>query len=113
MLLWTLALIGIGLDQTTKYGMFAWLKERPQEYHTASVFTSIRPWFALQARHIYDRERGVYEPQVNSGRAFRLARRLQGSGQQRFAVISLLAALAIVYWVSRPGPLGISGSASP
>jgi signal peptidase II len=99
MLLWTLALIGIGLDQTTKYGMFAWLKERPQEFHTASVFhINNGPGFALQARHIYDKEKGAYEPQVNSGALFGWLGDYKEAANNGFAVISLLAALAIVYW---------------
>ena len=35
-LLWTLALLGLGLDQASKYGVFAWLKG--VESHAYAVF---------------------------------------------------------------------------
>src|ERR1700730_14133665 len=103
MLLWTLALVGIGLDQTTKYGMFAWLKERPQQLHTASVFhINNGLGFAFQARHTYDKETGNYLPQVNSGALNGWLIEYKESANTGFAIISLVAALAIIWWSFKP-----------
>jgi signal peptidase II len=98
-LLWSLALVGIGLDQATKYGMFAWLKTRPEQQHTVQVFHMEHgPGFQLQARHEFNGERGQYEPQVNSGALFGWLGEFKDQANNGFAVVSLLAALAIVYW---------------
>jgi signal peptidase II len=97
--LWTLALVGIGLDQTTKYGMFAWLKAKQAEHYTVQVFDVANgPGFALQARHINNGN--DLEPQVNTGALFGwLGDKEQANNG--FAVISLLAALLIAYWSFR------------
>ncbi len=95
-LLWTLALLGIGLDQSTKYGMFAWLKNQPE--HTALTYQAEQgPGFQVQARHEYNKDKGQYEPQVNAGALFGWLGD-KAYANNVFAVISLLAALAIVYW---------------
>jgi signal peptidase II len=102
-LLWTVALVGIGLDQTTKYGMFAWLKNKPDQAHTAQVFHfEDGPGFQLQARHQAKADGGL-EPQVNSGALFGWLGEYKDQANNGFAIVSLLAALAIVYWSFKPG----------
>jgi signal peptidase II len=97
-LLWIVALVGIGLDQTTKYGMFAWLQSRPEELYTAKVFNFENgPSFQLQARHQVNTQ-GELEPQVNSGALFGWLGEYKDQANNGFALVSLLAALAIVYW---------------
>src|SRR5713226_2965805 len=99
-LLWTVALVGIGLDQTTKYGMFAWLKNKPDQMH--KVFDiDTGPGFRLQARHQIN-DKGELEPQVNSGALFGWLGEYKDQANNGFAVVSLLAALAIVYWSLKP-----------
>ena len=103
MVLWTLALIGIGLDQTTKYGMFAWLKSKPDQQFSVQVFHFDNgPGFQLQARHQLDAN-GQLEPQVNSGALNGWLNEYKDQANNGFAVVSLLAALAIVYWSFKPG----------
>jgi signal peptidase II len=90
-LFWGLALVGLLLDQTSKYTIFAWLHAVP--YAESRVIPDI---FELQTRHASD---GV--PDVNKGALFGLG---QGSGDwanNAFAVISVLAAAGIVYWSTR------------
>src|SRR5260370_4946037 len=97
MLLWTIALVGIGLDQTTKYGIFAWLKSVDgQNYQVHEGKNG--PSFALQARYLTDADGKPTEPQVNSGALFGLGGDYKELANNGFAIISLLAALAIVCW---------------
>jgi signal peptidase II len=99
-LLWTLALVGVGLDQGTKYGMFAWLKDHSE--HTSPVFRFDQgPAFQLQARHQFNAATGENEPQVNSGALFGWLGDYKDLANNGFAVVSLLAALAIIYWSFR------------
>jgi signal peptidase II len=100
-LLWTIALVGIGLDQTTKYGMFAWLKQRPPKYAVQVFEVENGPGFALQARHLLNKD-GVLVAQVNSGALNGWLGDLKDHANNGFAVISLLAAVAIVFWSFRP-----------
>jgi lipoprotein signal peptidase len=101
-LLWIVALIGIGLDQTTKYGMFAWLKGKPDQAHTWQVFhVANGPGFQLQARHQIG-PKGDLEPQVNSGALFGWLGEYRDQANNGFAIVSLLAALAIIYWGIKP-----------
>jgi signal peptidase II len=98
--LWAIALVGIGLDQTTKYAMFAWLKGHTEQHFTSQVFeVENGPGFALQARHLKN-DNGQWDPQVNTGALFGwLGDKEQANNG--FAVISLLAALLIAYWSFR------------
>jgi lipoprotein signal peptidase len=100
--LWAIALVGIGLDQTTKYGMFAWLKGHTETRHTARVFQlSSGPGFDLQARHVENKETHALEAQVNAGALFGWLDDFKDYANNGFAVISLLAAAAIVAWSFR------------
>ncbi len=99
-LLWTLALVGVALDQGTKYSMFAWLK--PRADHTARVFKAeTGPAFDIQARHIYNTATEDYEPQVNSGALNGWLIDYKDKANNGFAVVSLLAAVAIIGWSFR------------
>jgi lipoprotein signal peptidase len=103
-LLWLLALTGLALDQTTKYGVFAWLGEKP-EPHEHVVFRTDKGGFQLVAQ--FEREdatglerlvEGRRIPHVNQGALFGFLRDHKELANNGFAVISLLAAAAIVYW---------------
>lgn len=123
-LFWTLALVGLLLDQGTKYGVFAWLYDGSL-VGSRSVIPGV---FQLTAHYT---ETG--EPYVNKGALFglggqreTLAHRfftglgetlngwLARLGQTKpsldgattangfFAVVSLAAAIAIIVWSTRP-----------
>jgi signal peptidase II len=91
-LLWSLALIGLGLDQASKYGVFSWLREAPD--NTFVLFRDAeRKGFQFVAQ--FERD-GV--PHVNQGALFGIGRDHKTMANGGFAVISLLAAAAIAYW---------------
>jgi signal peptidase II len=97
-LLWTLALIGVCLDQGSKYGVFAWLRDAEGKTFDV-VRTAENKGFHLVAQ--FEEKDGRVVPHVNSGALFGFAplggeqKELNNAG---FAVISLLAAAAIVWW---------------
>jgi signal peptidase II len=103
LLLWTLAVTGLLLDQGSKYAVFSWLEHVPN--HTHVLFGNPdRPGkeggFHLVA--VRDLVNGQWVPHVNTGAVwgfdfFGLLRSPQAVNTL-FAVISLLAAAAIVYW---------------
>jgi signal peptidase II len=91
LLFWMLALTGLAADQVSKYGVFSWLRDAPRNEHVI-----IPGVFSLVAQHQEDGE-----PYVNRGALFGW---MQGWGLKAntgFAVISLLAAVAIVVWVAQ------------
>jgi lipoprotein signal peptidase len=102
--LWALALSGLLVDQVSKYGVFAWLEKLPENsfvlFHTESS-----GGFQLVAqlerdshgRLVYDNN-GHTVPHVNHGALFGFLRDHKTLANTGFAVISLLAAVAIVYW---------------
>jgi lipoprotein signal peptidase len=112
--LWSLALLGVLADQGSKYGVFAWLEG--VESHTYALFQTEPEsrWFStvpaapdevrvqqhgffLAAQYEKDtQERTV--PRVNQGALFSLWREHKGLANGGFAIVSLLAAAAIVYW---------------
>jgi lipoprotein signal peptidase len=95
-LLWTLALLGLGLDQASKYGVFAWLREA--EDNTFVVFrTAERQGFQLVAQFERD-DAGRVVPHVNQGALFGFLRDHKSAANGGFAAISLMAAAAIVWW---------------
>jgi signal peptidase II len=104
--LWTLALLGVSLDQATKYGVFAWLAKVPD--HSYALFSRPDPdnperrqGFALVAQF----ERGPDDqlvPHVNQGALFGFLKNYQTMANGGFAVVSLLAALAIGVWSMQP-----------
>jgi lipoprotein signal peptidase len=109
-LLWALALTGLLADQATKYGMFAWLAG--VEGHTYSVFRAGgKKGFHLTAQFKTDEKshevaldaRGRPVPHVNQGALFGFLRDHKAAANAGFALVSLLAALAIVYWSAQKG----------
>ena len=101
--LWTLALLGVSLDQASKYGVFAWLAGA--ETHSQVLFSSERGGFQLVAQYKTNSD-GTLElgpngkpiPHVNQGALFGLGKDYSTMANGGFAVISLLAALAIGVW---------------
>jgi signal peptidase II len=118
--LWSLALIGLAADQASKYGVFAWL--RGVESHTFALFqteptsrlfgevpfeeTQALPGemkgqhrgFFLEVAFKED-AKGKEVPYVNQGALFGWKAGLTPEQSNWvFAVISLLAAGAILYW---------------
>jgi lipoprotein signal peptidase len=91
-LLWALALMGLLADQASKYGVFAWLRD--VDGHKVSLFqTDTGAGFHLDVQFT---ETGM--PAVNQGALFGLFREHKAAANFGFAIISLLAALAIIYW---------------
>ncbi|MGH7170734.1 MAG: signal peptidase II [Gemmataceae bacterium] len=101
-LLWILALTGLILDQSSKYGVFAWLGEEP--VHEYVVFRTDKGGFQLVAQFERDAsgldrlEGGRRVPHVNQGALFGFLRGHKAMANGGFALISLLAAAAIIYW---------------
>lgn len=103
MLLWVLALTGLALDQSSKYAVFAWLGEKP--IHEYVVFRTDKGGFQLvaqfeqsdQGQEILDSV-GRRIPHVNQGALFGFLRDHRSLANGGFALVSLFAAAAIVYW---------------
>jgi signal peptidase II len=104
--LWTLALLGVSLDQASKYGVFHWLAN--VDGNRYSLFTrpdadepSNPKGFHLVAQFTKDAD-GNLVPHVNQGALFGFLRGYSTMANGGFAVISLLAALAIAVWSMQP-----------
>jgi lipoprotein signal peptidase len=111
-LLWALALAGLLADQATKYGVFGWLagvehntyalfQTEPEERFFAELphpfdVNKDRGFFLTAAFHV--RADGTRVPHVNHGALFGLFGEHETTANLGFAVISLLAAIAIAYW---------------
>jgi lipoprotein signal peptidase len=95
-LLWILALTGLVLDQSSKYGVFAWLAEKPE--HEFVIFRIDGRGFQLVAQFERDDATGDRIPHVNQGALFGFLRDHKTLANGGFALISLLAAAAIIYW---------------
>ena len=102
-LLWILALTGLVLDQSSKYSVFAWLGEKPD--HEYVVFRTDKGGFQFVAQ--FERDNlgqemrdavGGRIPHVNQGALFGFLRDHKAMANGGFALISLLAAAAILYW---------------
>jgi signal peptidase II len=103
-LFWTLALLGLCLDQGSKYGVFAWLDKVPM--HRAEVIADV---FYLDADYTFERDPGdswrsplrtissEMLPVVNHGALWGIGANLNSV----FGVISLLAAIAIIAYSFR------------
>ncbi len=98
MMLWVLALTGLTLDQSSKYAVFAWLGEKPEQEYV--VFRTDSGGFQLVAQFESEESGGRRVPHVNQGALFGFLRDHKALANTGFAVISLLAAAAIVYWSS-------------
>jgi lipoprotein signal peptidase len=113
-LLITLAVVGLGVDQVTKYGVFRWLyndghfaKANGNEYEVKEG------WFRLIAQFNPDAPAGdcvcenwsaPVKPHVNRGALFGLGGSEGSTANWFFAGVSVLAAIAILVWGTRKGP---------
>jgi signal peptidase II len=91
LLLFTLALVGLTLDQVSKYTVFHWLRETPHRYEVLPDYCE------LVAQRV-----GGETLHVNQGALFGLGQRLGATANSIFAAISLLAAGVIVFWAMLP-----------
>ncbi len=109
-LLWSLALVGLTLDQITKYGVFRWLYNDgqgdqleviPGVFKLLTQFSSTRElgdhWLAPLRTWS-----GDILPKVNHGALFGLGGEYVTLANSLFALVSVVAALAIAYWSTRP-----------
>lgn len=109
-LLWSLAATGLILDQLSKYSVFRWLYNDgeggqwevvPGAFRLLAQFTHLRESAAglLAPLRVWG---GNVLPKVNHGALFGLAGEYVGLANAVFAGISIVAALAIAYWSTRP-----------
>jgi lipoprotein signal peptidase len=118
--LWSLALTGLLLDQGSKYGVFAWLhgvesntwavfQTEPETRFLAVVPAEIDPVQRLRQRGFFlevafeanPDAAGRPVPHVNHGALFGFLRDYKTGANGAFALISLLAAGAIIFWSSQ------------
>jgi lipoprotein signal peptidase len=108
-LLWVLVLLGTFLDQASKYSVFKWLYPRTPDRD----FHIVPGVFRLVAQFTHDPipANGLQElrsisgptmPHVNEGALFGLGQEYKGYANFVFTVISIAAAVAMIYWSSRP-----------
>ena len=119
-LLVTLAVVGLGADLGSKYGVFRWLYKGGNFTQGVGNEQDVVPgWFKLIAQ--FDRDTPVCDcgasglqtwstngdpvmPRVNHGALFGLGQSRKGLANGFFAVISVAAALAILAWGTRAHP---------
>jgi lipoprotein signal peptidase len=102
--LYVLAALGLTLDLGSKYGVFAWLAERPG--NTFPVFQDARrEGFVLIAQFERDGQ-GRKVPHVNHGALFSFLRDYESRANAGFAAVSVLAALAVVLWATQRSTAG-------
>jgi lipoprotein signal peptidase len=108
-LLWSLAVLGLLLDQGTKYGVFRWLytpahegrvEVVPGAFRLIAQFTG-EPPAAEGWRAPFQTWNGTVLPRVNHGALFGLGNDYQIYANSFFAVVSVTAALAIAAWSFR------------
>jgi lipoprotein signal peptidase len=104
-LFWGLAATGLVLDQVSKYGVFRWLYNGG-EGDTREVVPGV---FDVLARFTNEWGSGTLRtwsgdrlPEVNHGALFGFLGQHVGLANALFAIISLVAAVAIAWWSSRP-----------
>lgn len=90
-----LALTGLTADLASKYGVFSWLRDTPTREQPL-----IPGVFHLVAQHDLD-EHGRLVPYVNRGALFGWLGGLGVQANTGFALVSLIAAVAIVVWVAQ------------
>jgi signal peptidase II len=104
-LLWTLALTGLFLDQASKYAVFSWLKSDSGLSTKVLLEFSKNNHGEVQGFQLSTRYEpgpdGRSVPHVNKGALFGWLSNHQDLANSGFAVISLLAAVAIAYWSSQ------------
>jgi lipoprotein signal peptidase len=92
LLLYVLALAGLAADQAGKYGVFALLKDAPDQRRAL-----VPGAFDLVAQYRVD-DGGAQVPHVNQGALFGLGQWAEGTANGIFAAISLAAAGVILFW---------------
>ena len=88
-LLWTLVVFGLAADQASKYGVFAWLGKDGHGGEYSVARKCLRPTAEFKAPGV---------PHVNQGALFGFGNGHGGLANGVFAVISIIAAVAIAYW---------------
>ncbi len=116
-LFWGMALFGLAADQASKYGLFAGLYQESMADTFLTGKIDILPGvFQLTTQFSGQRETaegllaslrtigGEMLPKVNHGALFGLGGRNSHGGDLNglFAIVSVAAALAIMYWSTRP-----------
>jgi lipoprotein signal peptidase len=108
-LFWSLVVLGLLLDQGSKYGVFRWL------YHegTGGEWVIVPGAFRLVAQYTHEEGAGgraldslrtwsgARLPEVNHGALFGMLREYVTLANVLFAVVSVIAAIAITYWSTR------------
>ena len=109
-LLWTLVLVGASFDQAGKYLVFKWLYSDgaggeyvlvPGAFKLLSQFTD-KPETAESWLAPLRTWSGAMLPKVNHGALFGLGGDYKNHANSIFAIVSVLAALAIIFWSTRP-----------
>jgi lipoprotein signal peptidase len=109
-LFWSLAIGGLALDLFTKFAIFSALWNPngegrveiiPGVFRLIAQFTPAEP-MAGDWRAPLQRLNGPMLPRVNQGALFGVGNDFQKYSNGFFAVVSLAAAAAIVWWSSRP-----------
>ena len=113
-LLITLAVLGFTVDQASKYGVFKWLYNNGQFAEPAgNSYPVVDGWFKLIAQ--FDSQAPLCDcgfdrlqtwsapvmPRVNHGALFGMGQEKKGTANGFFAVVSVLAAVAILVWGMR------------
>jgi lipoprotein signal peptidase len=103
-----LALLGAGLDQISKYAVFYWLQQ-PAHFDPLKSSGTLDIWdgkFKLYTQYSPDGIPGGRQPQVNQGALFGLGNKGEGTANKAFALVSVLAGVAIVVWSFRRNAAG-------
>jgi lipoprotein signal peptidase len=95
-LLWSLALVGLAADQASKYGVFDWLS-RVEDHTFVILRLAPEKGFQFRAQFLHGPD-GTLVPHVNQGALFGFLGDHREAANFGFALISLLAAIAIIYW---------------
>jgi lipoprotein signal peptidase len=116
-LFWTLAILGLCLDQTSKYGVFGWLSHYPPDQLNDHAVAVIPGVFYLAATFTDHADPGSNwrsalrtlfidkMPKVNPGALWGIgggSRDGEGDLNHLFALVSVVAAVAIIVWSFRP-----------
>ncbi len=105
-LFWFLALCSLAADQTSKYVVFEKLSDPATNHHYTFFEAQKGGGFHLRAQFQYDPDtrslkkdsRGNPIPYVNQGALFGFLGNHQSLANGLFAIISMAAAMAIVFW---------------
>ena len=112
-LFWLLAVAGLTADQVSKYGVFAWLYDADRLEGSVEVIPGA---FEIVAKYTDKKESGEsplsrlrtmsapHLPYVNQGALFGTKLFfLPASANVVFGIVSVLAAVGIIFWSTRPG----------